>query len=362
VIRATPAVVLAIVMLASGARGIAHELGPTRVHVALDARGTFEVALVGDPEVLLARLEALAGLPAARSNAPSDGRLRAVSTVLLQNLQIRFDGAVAAPSMVAGIQPAPEESPGDNGKVSQAIVLRGVAPQGARRFSWQCGFLYGSYPVIVLNGGRRAVAWAQGIGATDPIELTGPTRSAAAVWTYMRLGVTHVVPGGLDHVLFVVGVCLLSLRFRDVVTQVSAFTLAHSLTLGLSLVGVVSVPAAIVEPLIALSIAYVAVENVVESRLRTHRLVVVVTFGLLHGLGFAGVLSEIGVAPGRIFQALLGFNAGVELGQLSVVGAVMAIARPWSGDPVRYRQVLAVPASCALAITGICWTVIRLVS
>jgi hydrogenase/urease accessory protein HupE len=281
--------------------------------------------------------------------------------VLLQNLEIRFDGIAVTPDVVPGFQAAPEEeSPPTDGTGPRAIVMRGAVPQPPRVLSWRCGFLYGSYPVIVSSG-ERAVAWVQGTRVSEPIALTEPVSPIATVLTYVRLGITHVVPGGLDHVLFVLGVFLLSTRPRDLVAQVSTFTLAHSLTLGLGLAGAFSVPAAIVEPLIALSIACVAVENVIESRVRKPRLVVVFAFGLLHGLGFAGVLSEIGAAPDRFFHALLGFNVGVEVGQLTVVAVALAVTQRWRRDPVRYRQVLAVPASCALAVIGVCWTIIRVV-
>jgi hypothetical protein len=357
---AVRAAILAIAVVSFGARADAHELGPTRVHVAVDARRGFEIALVGDVEALLTRLEALSGSRA--SSHDPDVRLRAVSGVLLRNLEIRFNGIAVTPDVVPGFQPAPEEeSPPASGTRPGAIVLRGAVPHSPRVLTWQCGFLYGSYPVIVSSG-ERAVAWIQGTRVSEAIALTEPAGAIATVLSYVRLGVAHVVPGGLDHVLFVLGVFLLGTRPRDVVAQVSAFTLAHSLTLGLGLAGVLTVPAHIVEPLIALSIAYVAIGNVIESRVRRHRLAVVFAFGLLHGLGFAGVLSEIGVAPNRFFHALLGFNAGVEIGQLIVVAGAMVVAQPWRRDPVRYRRVLAVPASCALAVIGVCWTVIRIVA
>src|SRR5204862_4443520 len=104
---------------------------------------------------------------------------------------------------------------------------------------------------------------------------------------YFALGFTHIVPGGLDHVLFVLGVYLLSGRARSILWQVSAFTVAHSITLGLSMYGLVSVSPRIVEPLIALSIAYVAVENILLSDLKAWRVVLGFAFGLLHGMGFA---------------------------------------------------------------------------
>jgi hypothetical protein len=117
-----------------------------------------------------------------------------------------------------------------------------------------------------------------------------------------------------------VGLFLLSLRWRPLLLQISAFTLAHSITLGLTMYGVVSLPARLVEPLIAASIVYVAVENLVTSELKPWRIALVFSFGLLHGMGFAGVLRDVGLPRPQFLTALLAFNAGVEAGQPTVIG------------------------------------------
>ena len=167
------------------------------------------------------------------------------------------------------------------------------------------------------------------------------------------------MPKGLDHILFVLGLFLFAASTRTLLLQVSAFTVAHSITLALSLYGVVSLPASIVEPLIALSIAYVAFENLFTSSLRPWRLALVFAFGLLHGMGFAGVLSELGLPSSRFLPALLSFNVGVELGQLAVLGiATLLVA--WFRHRARDRQAIVVPASLAIACVGIYWTVTRI--
>jgi hydrogenase/urease accessory protein HupE len=177
---------------------------------------------------------------------------------------------------------------------------------------------------------------------------------------YAWLGFTHIVPKGVDHMLFVLGIFLLNRRMRPVLWQVSAFTVAHSITLGASLYGVVTVPAAFVEPMIALSIVYVAIENLFESELRGRRVALVFAFGLLHGLGFAGVLRDVGLPASDFATALLTFNLGVEAGQLAVIGAAFLLvgwrcgARPW------YRQRIVVPASVAIACIATYWTLVRL--
>ena len=145
--------------------------------------------------------------------------------------------------------------------------------------------------------------------------------------------------------LFVLGIYLLSGRARSVLWQVSAFTVAHSITLGLSMYGLVAVPPRIVEPLIALSIAYVAIENIFLSELKSWRVALVFAFGLLHGMGFAGALKELGLPRSEFVTALLTFNVGVEAGQLAVIGAAFLLVgwhcanRAWYRTPHRRARV-----------------------
>ena len=120
------------------------------------------------------------------------------------------------------------------------------------------------------------------------------------------------------------GLFFLAARFRPLLWQVSAFTLAHTITLALAALNIVNVPGSIVEPLIAASIVYVAIENVFSDGLNKWRPVVIFGFGLLHGLGFASVLGEFGLPEGAFIPALIGFNLGVEVGQLFVIAIMFA--------------------------------------
>ena len=162
---------------------------------------------------------------------------------------------------------------------------------------------------------------------TDPIALAGGDQAGG--WqtfvNYIPVGFDHIVPKGLDHILFVLGLFFLSTRFMPLLTQVSLFTLAHTITLAIAALGYVNIPGSIVEPLIAASITYVAVENIFMKNLSLWRPVIVFIFGLLHGLGFASVLGEFGLPEGSFIPALIGFNVGVEVGQLAVI-AVMFLA------------------------------------
>jgi hypothetical protein len=176
---------------------------------------------------------------------------------------------------------------------------------------------------------------------------------------YLKLGFEHILPGGLDHVLFVICLVLGCRTFRPLLLQLTSFTLAHTLTLGLGTLGFVRLPGHVVEPLIALSIGFVAIENLVRRGHASHRLLVVFAFGLLHGLGFAGALSEVGLSGESLVASLLAFNVGVELGQLTVVAALLVLLGLFAS---RERTLALVLGPTSVAIAGVAgyWTVERL--
>lgn len=176
---------------------------------------------------------------------------------------------------------------------------------------------------------------------------------------FVGLGFTHILPHGLDHILFVLALFFFSTRLRPLLLQVTAFTIAHSCTLALTLLGIVSLPPHIVEPLIALSIAVVGLENVFFRNVKTSRWLVVFAFGLIHGMGFAGVLGELGLPEGGFWPALIGFNAGVELGQLAVIAIAFGLT-VWFRDRSWYFKGIVVPASLAISAVGLYWAVTRM--
>jgi hydrogenase/urease accessory protein HupE len=173
--------------------------------------------------------------------------------------------------------------------------------------------------------------WVQRLTPTQPHALipTAPNSWAVAK-TYLLLGIEHILIG-IDHLLFVLGVLLLARRVRPVIGAITAFTVAHSITLAASTLGLVHVPSKPVEAVIALSIVFVAVE-IIHARSGKAGLaarmpwVMAFGFGLLHGFGFADALSEIGMPEGQIPIALLFFNVGVEAGQLVFIAAMLALA------------------------------------
>ncbi len=178
---------------------------------------------------------------------------------------------------------------------------------------------------------------------------------------YIYAGILHIVPYGLDHILFVLGLFLFSMSGRILLVQISLFTLAHTLTLALASLNIVRVSADWVEPLIALSIAYVAFEILwADGRMRATRAVLIFCFGLLHGLGFASVLADFGLPDSAFIPALISFNIGVECGQLLIVGPVFILLVLLRPDPVPYRKMIQIPASVIIGLTGVYWTMERL--
>ena len=163
-----------------------------------------------------------------------------------------------------------------------------------------------------------------------------------------------------DHILFILGLFLLSTHWRPLLLQVTMFTVAHTITLGLAMNNVIDLPSNVVEPLIALSIAYIGVENIYSKKLHTSRLVLVFLFGLLHGLGFAGVLSDFGMPQDDFMTALISFNVGVELGQLTVLLAAFILLAIWFKDRWLYRKLIILPGSAFISIIGFYWFIERL--
>jgi hypothetical protein len=180
------------------------------------------------------------------------------------------------------------------------------------------------------------------------------------IQTYTVSGYQHILPMGLDHILFILGIFLLSPRLKPILLQVTMFTVAHSITLALGMYGLVEVSPRIVEPLIALSIAFVAIENIFFTKINPFRLPIVFGFGLLHGLGFASVLTEFGMPTDDFLAALLAFNVGVELGQITIVLAAFFGVAIWFKSQDKYHRFVVVPASLLIAATGLFWFVDRL--
>jgi len=343
---------IAAVIVLGGSVARAHEIGTTRVSVVFRADRTYQIEIVTDAAALLEKLDAFAG----HSPGPGAGR----EETFLQRLTVAFDGMDVHPAIEYSVAPPTEAA----SPALARIRLTGKIPRDAREFTWTYSWTFASYALTVGNEDAEAAVteWLEGGQTSSPVPLSAtvaPSRLSSA-WRYFTLGFTHIVPHGFDHVLFVLGIFLLSGRLRSVLWQVSAFTVAHSITLGLSMYDGLAVSPSIVEPLIALSIAYVAIENLFLSELKLWRVVLVFGFGLLHGMGFAGALREIGLPRSDFLMALLTFNAGVEAGQLGVIAVAFVLVGLRCGTRAWYRRRIVVPASALIAGTAVYWTLERL--
>ena len=221
---------------------------------------------------------------------------------------------------------------------------------------------------LVVRHGEGDDAYAgflEGGELSLPLPRSGAVEESgtAVFWRFVIEGFEHIIPKGLDHILFVFGLFLFSLSWRPLLSQITAFTLAHTVTLGLTTLSIVKIPAAqiwLVEALIAVSITYVAIENIWRPKLGWWRVVVVFGFGLLHGIGFASVLGDLGLAQGQFVLSLIAFNIGVEGGQLAVIAiGFITLALPF-GKSHSYRSYVVIPGSIAIALVGGWWAFERI--
>jgi len=349
----------------------AHEVVPAVAELTLeDGRARLDIRL--NAEALLAGidLDGITDTDEAPGSADHDA-LR-----LLPPAQIEARLEVAWPELRSGValradgRPVPLTLDGvDGSEVGDPALYRptrlrlsGALPTDARAITLTWG--EGQGPLILRHVG--VVEGFDGFldgGDTSPAIFPGGDagRTGWGIFAdYVAAGFAHILPRGPDHILFVLGLFFLSPALKPLLWQISAFTLAHSVTLALGALGRVEVPGAIVEPLIAASIVLVAAENLVRSRLHRWRMAIVFLFGLLHGLGFASVLGGVGLPQGSFVPALLGFNLGVELGQLTVLALAVLTVGVWFGGRSWYRARIAIPASLAIAAVGAAWIVERL--
>lgn len=339
----------------------AHEIGTTRVSVIALDHARFEIEVVTDATALLEKMETVAGDPLSAPTDPAvvQSKLAALGAIFQNRLAVTFDGVRVQPELHWSVAPSGTAA----GSPIATLRLTGDVPTEARALTWKYSWTFTAYSLTDRRGQAPTTEWLEGDRSSTPVSVAVPVSSeshSSLAARYVVLGFTHILPKGVDHVLFVLGIFLVGRRLRPILLQVTAFTIAHSLTLALSIHGAVSVPPSIVEPAIALSIAYIAIENVLMKDLRPWRYAMVFAFGLLHGLGFAGVLREVGLPPSDFMTALLGFNVGVELGQLTVIGAAFLLVGFWFRDRTWYRARVVVPASVMIACAGLYWTFERL--
>lgn len=239
------------------------------------------------------------------------------------------------------------------------VTFRTKLPPEAEVFTFHWSPAFGKVTLRTTSPNARSlhIEVVERGGKSTPIvidDVESRTRFEM-ILDFLKIGFEHIVPLGLDHILFVVGIFLLSIKARPILTQVTAFTIAHTVTLGLGTLGYVNIPREIVEPLIAASIVYVAVENILRPTLSPWRPAVVFCFGLLHGLGFAGFLKQFNIPEGQFIVGLLSFNVGVELGQLAVIAICYLAVGIWFGGKPWYRQRVVIPGSLIISAIGAYW-------
>lgn len=354
-----PAICLFALLLPSVARG--HEIGTTHVRLTVQNDRHWSAEITTGPLALLNKLATAAGDRPSRdltADAIRD-RLDAIKTVIAHYIEVRFDGIVSP----ARVDIAYVNVPSDITQPSFAVLLaQGQVPPATKTVSWRYGLVYSTYAVVFGDDAHPQTQWLDSDAESKPFSLIGaatPPTTLRIAGQYLELGFRHILPEGLDHILFVLGIFLLSPKLKPILVQVTCFTVAHSVTLGLTMYGVLSLPSRVVEPLIALSIAYVAIENILTPKLTPWRPAVVFGFGLVHGLGFAGALADLNLPRAEILPALVSFNVGIELAQLSVIAIAFFTTTYWIGERSWYRIRFEIPVCLAIAATGLFWTVER---
>jgi hydrogenase/urease accessory protein HupE len=371
--------ILAIFPLLSGIAR-ADVVKPTLVEISVFSEGVYRVEIRASIEALLTGINNQYQNTQDAPNAQAYDDLRVLEPEDLQKafkpfmqeyldqINVSFDG-VRSPATITSVT-IPEPGYTKVPRIS-LIIIEGEAPETAKTVSWYYPERFADNAVRVRQVDLENEKWhwsdwqwLRNDEISEPFSLT-EVFARQSTWTviktYIEAGILHILPSGMDHILFILGIFLLSARMKPLLWQVTMFTIAHSITLGLTMTGYISIPAYIVEPLIALSIAYVGIENVFSPGLHKSRLFIVFLFGLLHGMGFASMLADFGMPADRFFTALISFNIGVEIGQLLVILAAFLLVGIWFRDKPWYRRVIVVPGSLAIGIIGLYWTWDRIV-
>lgn len=204
---------------------------------------------------------------------------------------------------------------------------------------------------VILNSASEVFA--------HPVDLENISRIDVG-WIYLQLGFTHILPYGIDHILFIIGIYLLSPNLKTVFIQATVFTIAHTITLTLSSYEIIAIESSFVEPIIALSIVFIAIENIFAKDIKSWRIIIIFIFGLVHGLGFASVLHDLGLPKSEFAAALITFTAGVELGQITVILLAYYLIGKWFSAKQWYHQRIVVSLSLMIAVIALYWTVERI--
>lgn len=376
---------LLFVLVLSSTPARAHEVTPAIADLtAADGQVSFDIRLNIEAFLAGIDLDGLADTDEAQGSDTYDVLRAEDRDAIAARLAPLIDSWNALPLLAADGTPIAltqnsfqivEDAGLENPRVSR-LVLSGSLPSGTEMLSvnWPDG--HGALALRQQGAADLLTVELEEGDTSAQILLIG--EASATGWQtfadYIPIGFDHILPKGLDHILFVLGLFLLSTRLGRLIWQISAFTLAHTVTLALGALDIVTIQGNVVEPLIAASIVYVAIENIFATRLNVWRPVIVFGFGLLHGLGFASVLEEFGLPEAQFIPALLGFNVGVEIGQLTVIAMAFILLllatraarladlddaeRVVVDQDVMFRAV-SITGSLAIALIGIWWVIER---
>ncbi len=381
----------------------AHEVRPAIVDINLDGKGHYKMSIKTNLEALISQVEQNVDNTDDSENADVYFALREMPAQalageflhfednLLTNIHLKLNGK----DLKIEVSSIDIPDVGDLDLARDSVLyFEGDLPANPMNLSWQWDAKFGNAALRVstdknpelfseyLKEGKVSKLVSlntakpdsnakkndcndenlQKVGGCTQTTLT--TASQTNGWdtfvNYISVGFTHIVPLGIDHILFVIGLFLLSAQLRPLLIQVTTFTIAHTVTLALGMFGILNVSSAIVEPLIAASIIYVAIENIFFDKLTRWRPIIVFLFGLLHGLGFASVLKEFGLVESNYISGLIGFNVGVELGQLTVITICFLAVGFWFRNKPWYRQRITIPASILIAVVAAYWFIERI--
>jgi len=353
---------------------------PALIEISVNTNGTYSIEIRASIEALLTGINSQYKNTKEAPNADEYDRLRALPAADLQTqfkpfyqrfeqlIKLKLDDQPVKLSITKVDIPVPGYTKVPRNSV---IYLQGEIDREVSILTWHYPAIFGDNAVRVRQVDDinekwhwSEWQWLRNDKQSEPFSLTeifAKRPISSVIKEYVIAGFDHIIPKGLDHILFIVGIFLLSVKMKPLLWQVTMFTIAHSITLGLSMNGIIALPANIVEPLIALSIAYIGFENIYHKSLHKSRLMIVFAFGLLHGMGFASVLADFGMPDDAFMTALISFNIGVELGQLAIILLGFITVGLWFRNKDWYRKVIIVPGSALISFTGLYWTYDRLV-
>jgi hypothetical protein len=292
-----------------GAAALAHKAGTT---------GYASISIAGQGVRYAVTLPEEGVLPNA---SPQD--LRNLAAALARHFVVEADGAACA-----GIPGEVRGAAAGRANIEVVVLYACSGPIGTLKLRDDTSAVLGAdhHTIADLHwpGGAKQVVFESEQREALIAIAEAPAGSRSTFVSYFGIGVEHILTG-FDHVLFIIALILPGGSLWSLAAMVTAFTVAHSITLALSVLGIATLPSQIVEPVIALSIAYVAFENLALKRAPSRRWAVSFLFGLVHGFGFAGALAEVGLPAGGLAAALIGFNLGVEAGQLLIVAILLPI-------------------------------------